>query len=246
MTIGVQVREMPDEVSVSLIEDTYREILEPSFGLDELDTLDTLLEGLANGDVWGLCAVDGETPVGCVLGYPFTESKVLLIGYLSIRPGLRSGGIGAKLMDEAQLRWSGTHGLTLTLAEVEDPRRHPVDGDIDPGRRAQFYARRGAQVILGPYFQPRLEGPGRRRVYNLFLTVLDGNDEAITPGNSVRAPQLTDFILEYFRDSGEGDDFPRSDDDEGKKLVAWYRGRATVDLHPIGDYSLIEIPRLGQ
>ena len=244
MTTGIQVRNMPTEVSVSLIDDAYSEILEPSFGPDELDTLDTLLDGLAKSEVWGLCAVDGEMPVGCVLGYPFPQSNVLLIGYLTIKPGLRGGGIGAKLMDEAQQRWFGKDGLTLVVAEVEDPRRHPAVGDVDPKRRAQFYARRGAQVVVGPYFQPRLEGAGKKRVYDLFLTILGGNAEAITGENSVRAEQLTNFILEYFRDSGEGSDFPRADDQEGKDLLAWYRARETVALHPIGDYAQIEIPRI--
>jgi GNAT superfamily N-acetyltransferase len=235
---------MPTEVSASLIEKVYCELLEPSFGPDELDTEDTFLEGLAQGEVWGLCAIGGDAPVGCVLGYPFKESKVLLIGYLTIKPGLRSGGIGARLMDEAQHRWFGKDDLTLVLAEVEDPRRHPPVGDIDPKRRAQFYARRGAQVVVGPYFQPRLDGPGKRRVYGLFLTVLGGHREAAIPKNSIRGEQLTNFIVEYFRDSGEGSDFPRADDAEGQELLAWYRKRETVGLHPIGDYTQIEIPQL--
>ena len=246
MTTGIRVLNMPTEVSVNLIEDVYHDILEPSFGPDELDTLDTLLDGLAKREVWGLCAVDGDTPVGCVLGYPFTESKVLLIGYLTVKPGLRSGGIGGRLLDDAQQRWSGKDDLTLVLAEVEDPRRHPAAGDVDPKRRAEFYARRGAQVVVGPYFQPRLEGAGKRRVYDLFLTVLNGNSEAITPENSVRAQQLTNFLLEYFRDSGEGSDFPRANDEEGKGLLAWYRDRDTVALRPIGDYAQIEIPRISR
>jgi GNAT superfamily N-acetyltransferase len=244
VTTGIRVRDMPTEVGASLIEDVYHELLEPSFGPDELDTLDTLRDGLAKSEVWGLCALDGDTPVGCVLGYPFTESKVLLIGYLTVKPGLRGGGIGGRLMDKAEQWWSGRDDLTLVLAEVEDPRRHPVVGDIDPKRRADFYARRGAQVVVGPYFQPRLEGEGRKRVYDLFLTVLSGNSAATTPENSVPAEQLTNFLLEYFRDSGEGSDFPRADDDEGNRLLVWYRDRETVAVHPIGDYAQIEIPRI--
>jgi predicted N-acetyltransferase YhbS len=238
----IQVREMPTEVSASLIEDVYHEILEPSFGPDELDTLDTLVDGLAKSEVWGLCALDGETPIGCVLGYPFRESKVLLVGYLTVKSCLRGGGIGGRLMDQTQQRWSGKDDLTLVVAEVEDPRRYPVIGDIDPKRRADFYARRGAQVVVGPYFQPRLDEDGRKRVYDLFLTVLSGSGEAITPENSVWGEQLANFLLEYFRSSGEGSDFPRANDDEGKGLLAWYRDRETVSLRPIGDYAEIEIP----
>jgi GNAT superfamily N-acetyltransferase len=232
---------MSTEVSESVIRDIYHEILEPSFRPDELDTLDTLLEGLENDEVWGVCALDGDTPVGCVLGYPYLKSQVLLIGYVTVKPGLRGGGIGSVLMDAAEQRWFGRTDLTLVVAEVEDPRRHPVSDGIDPARRAVFYARRGALVVVGPYFQPRLDGAGKKRVYDLFLTVLSG---AITPENAVQATQLTNFLLEYFRDSGEGSDFPRVDDDEGSRLLAWYRDRTMVPLRPMGDYAKIEIPRL--
>ncbi|HET9890122.1 MAG TPA: hypothetical protein VFQ42_06435, partial [Mycobacterium sp.] len=164
--------------------------------------------------------------------------------YVSVKPGLRGGGIGHVLMDAAEQRWYGRPGVGLVLAEIEDPRRHFVVGDIDPGRRAAFYARRGAQVVVGPYFQPRLPGEGKKRVHGLFLSVLRGTSDAISPDNSVRTEQLIDFFLEYFRDSGEGGDFPRSDDAEGTQLLAWYRGRETVALHPIGDYAQIKIPQV--
>jgi GNAT superfamily N-acetyltransferase len=244
MNVGVRLREMPSEVSASLTAVVYKEILEPSFGPDELDPLGTLLEGLSEGDAWGLCALDGETPVGCVLGYPFPASKVLLIGYLAVKPDFRSSGIGGKLMDMVQQRWSGKDDLSLVLAEVEDPRRHSATGDSDPKRRADFYARRGAQVIVGPYFQPRLDGAGRQRVHDLFLTVLSANSQATTSENSLGTTQLTNFLLEYFRDSGEGSDFPRAGDDEGNRLISWYRDRETVALRAIGDYARIDIPRI--
>lgn len=241
MTTGITVRDMSTEVSASVIRDIYHDILEPSFGTNELDTLETLLEGLANDEAWGVCALDGDTPLGCVLGYPYRKSRVLLIGYVTVRPGLRGGGIGSALMDAAEQRWSEGSDVSLVVAEVEDPRRHPVIADIDPKRRAEFYARRGALVVVGPYFQPRLAGGGKKRVYDLFLTVLDAKANR---ENTVRADQVTQFILEYFRDSGEGTDFPRSDDDEGSRLLAWYGERETVPLRPMADYAEIEIPRL--
>jgi GNAT superfamily N-acetyltransferase len=245
ITNGIQVLDMRSEVSASLIGDMYRLILRPSFGSNELDTLETVLDGLAAGggyETWGLCAVDGETPVGCVLGYPFVGSHVLLIGYVTVRPGLRNRGIGGLLMDQVQQRWYQQDDVALVVAEVEDPRHHPATHEIDPKRRAAFYARRGAQVVVGPYFQPRLDGEGMERVHNLFLTVLGGNSEAITAENSVRAALVADFLIDYFRQSGEGSDWPRSDDEEGNRLLAWYRGRALVRLHPIGDYAQIVIP----
>jgi GNAT superfamily N-acetyltransferase len=247
-TNGIQVLDMRSEVSASLIGDIYRELLRPSFVSNELDSLETLLDGLAedgSSGTWGLCAVDGETPLGCVLGYPYAGSRVLLIGYVTVRPGLRDRGIGGLLMDQIQQRWYQKDDVVLVLAEVEDPRYHPATPDVDPKRRAAFYGRRGAQVIVGPYFQPRLDQEGKQRVYNLFLTVLGGNSEAITPESSVRAGVVAEFLVEYFTQSGEGGDWPRAGDEEGTRLLNWYRDRELVRLHPIGDYAKVEIPRLG-
>ena len=81
-------------------------------------------------------------------------------------------------------------------------------GDIDPERRVAFYAGHGTQVVIGPYFQPRLEGAAKKRVYNLLLTVLYGSGGAISPGRSVSAGQLAAFLREYFVASGEGSDWP--------------------------------------
>lgn len=252
MLTGIKIRDMRTEVNVSLIADIYHEILEPSFGPDELDTLDAVLDGLIEGgsyEAWGLCALDGETPVGCILGYPYRESGVLLIGYVAAKPGRLGGGIGRLLMDKAEQEWyekdeKDEKKLTLVVAEIEDPRHHPVVGVIDPKRRAAFYARRGAQVVVGPYFQPRLDGEGKKRVYDLFLTVLHGSSGAISPENSVSAGQLATFLLEYFVESGEGSDWPRAEDEEGNRLLGWYRGREIVRLYPMGKYTEIEIPRI--
>ena len=246
ITSGVQILDMRSQVSASLIEDIYRHLLKPSFESNELDSFDTILDGLSEGgsyEAWGLCALDGETPVGCVLGYPFTGSRALLIGYVTVKPGLRSHGIGGLLMDHVEQKWYGKDDLALVVAEVEDPRHHRAAEGIDPKRRAAFYGRRGARVVVGPYFQPRVDS-GSERVQNLFLTVLSGNSDAITPENSVRAAMLVDFLIEYFQQSGEGSDWPRADDEQGNQLLAWYRGRELVHLHPISDYAQIQIPRL--
>ena len=246
MTTEMQILDMGSEVSMGLIENIYRDILQPAFGPDELDTLDTVLDGLVKGsyEAWGLCAMDGETPVGCMLGYPYRQSRVLLIGYVAVKAGLRARGIGSRLADEARQKWYGQPGLTLVVAEIEDPRRHPVIGDVDPKRRLAFYAARGAQVVVGPFFQPRLEGKRKKRVYELFLTVLSGSSEAIGPDNSVSAGQLADFLLEYFREAGEGSKWPRCRDKEGRRLLDWYRNRETVPLRPLAKYAEIEIPRV--
>ena len=248
---GVQIRDMGTEVSTSLNKLIYRELLKPTFGPDELDTLATVLDGLAKGsyEAWGLCALDGDAPVGCVLGYPYAlgdpygDSRALLIGYLAVKRGLRGGGIGRKLMDAAQQRWYGEPNIDLVVAEIEDPRRYPAGDDIYPEKRVKFYAAGGAQIVVGPYFQPKLEGKGKKRVYGLFLTVLHASTQVISPDNSLSAGLLAKFLLQYFRDSGEGSDWPQPTDKEGNRLLDWYRYRpATAHLHPLGEYAQIEIP----
>jgi GNAT superfamily N-acetyltransferase len=242
---GIQIRDLRTEANTRLIEAIYRDLLQPSFGPDELDSFDRFIDGLTEGgsyEAWGLCAMDGDEAVGCVLGYPHRRSQVLLLGYVVARPSFRGHGIGALLLDQVQQRWFGQPGLTLVVAEVEDPRCHPMLGDIDPKRRAAFYARQGWQVIVGPYFQPRLEGEEKRRVYDLFLCVVSDRDNATVVTDSVSAGQIAEFLLEYFEGSGDGPDWPRPDDPEGTRLLTWYQDRDEVQLHPIGDYARIEIP----
>lgn len=243
MASPIQVDDMRSAGSVSRYDEIYREILHPSFRPDELDPPGAVFDVVAPAGryhVSGLCALDGDAPVGCVLAYPFPVSQVLLIGYVAVKSAYRGRGVGGLLLDAAAQKWFGTADFTLVLAEVEDPRHHPVADDIDPTRRVSFYARRGARVVCGPYFQPKLGGYGKKRVYDIFLTVLSGNG----PDDSVRAAQVASFLLEYFRGSGEGRDWPRFDDEEGTQLLDWYRRRDVVALHPIGDYARIDIPRM--
>jgi hypothetical protein len=133
------------------------------------------------------------------------------------------------------------------VAEVEDPRHYKVDRGSDPIKRAKLYANLGMQVIVGPYFQPRLEGEDKHRVYNLFLTVLNKTNDATSAEDSVSAKQIAKFLLEYFRSSGEGEDWPRDEDEEGKQLLAFYQDRdegERIPFWPIGEYEQIEIPPL--
>jgi hypothetical protein len=240
------VRDMRNDVSRSAIKKIYHELLEPSFGPNELDTLDTLLDGLAEDGsygVWGLCVLDSETPVGCVLGYPYEQSGVLLIGYLVVNSRLRSQGAGGRLINEVRRQWFRNPEYTLVLSEVEDPRHHAAEGGSDPVRRAKLYARQGMQVVVGPYFQPKLDGEGKERVYNLFLTVVNESNNPATWQDSVPGKQIADFLIEYFQSSGEGEDWPRDDDEQGKQLLAFYQTRERIPLRPIGEWEHIEIPR---
>ena len=115
MAEPIQFRDL-HTANARFIELVYHELLEPSFGPDELDPLEVVLDGLAKDgsfELWGRCAMDGDMPVGCILGYPYRESGVLLIGYLVVRDGMRGRGIGGSLADEVRRRWYGEPGLPL-------------------------------------------------------------------------------------------------------------------------------------
>jgi GNAT superfamily N-acetyltransferase len=241
MSTETGIRDLRAEPGPGLIQAVYRDILRPSFEDDELDELDVILDGLAadgRGECWGLAALEGGVPAGCILGYPYPAAGVLLIGYLAARPGRRSRGTGGRLLAEARRRWSGPDGSALMLAEIDDPRYHPAAGGIDPARRIAFYDRHGTRLIAGPYFQPRLDGAGRARVYDMFLSVLSAGPDSV-PGAQIAA-----FLADYFADSGEDPGWPRPDDAEGRWLLDWFRARETVSLHPIGAYAQAGVPRI--
>jgi hypothetical protein len=234
----LEFRNMRD-MSEALITRIYDEILQPNFGPEELDSLETVLGGLsARGTVLGLCAMDGEDPVGCLLRYPYAEA--LLIGYVAVRKDRRGEHAGSELFDQVRRRWFGERGVKLVVGEIEDPRCHPMVGDISPERRVAFYERQGVQIAVGPYFQPCLSDGGER-VYDLFLTAL--TDSASGPQKSVPAKPIADFLLAYFKEA-EGKNWPGPTDGEGQRLLAWYQDpeHEVVPLHPIADYNEIEIP----
>lgn len=249
MSPQIQFRDLRASADTALIEAIYSDILGPSFDRDELDPLDIVLDGLSEDGsyaCWGLCALDGDEPVGCILGYPHLVSRVLLIGYVAVKRGLRSRGIGGKLLDEAGRRWYGKAGLTLVLAEIDDPRYHPAKDGIDPQRRVDFYAKHQTQIVVGPYFQPQLGEGGRKRVYDMFLAVLPRSDRATDPRNktTVEGRQLVTFLREYFTAAGEDSDWPAAEDAEGRWLLDYYRTRDHIDLCPIDKYQEAAIPRV--
>ena len=74
------------------------------------------------------------------------------------------------------------------LAEIDDPRYHPAAGGIDPARRVAFYAPSRDQADRRPYFQPRLDGDGKARVYDMFLSVLSAGTGLGSGGADRRLP----------------------------------------------------------
>ena len=70
----------------------------------------------------------------------------------------------------------------VTLAEVDDPRRHTTEALIgDPRARLAFYGRLGARVLDLPFFQPRLVADGPR-AHGMLLLTLDVHSDALEGG----------------------------------------------------------------
>ncbi len=249
MSTSIQFRDLRADADASFIEDIYREILQPSFSPDELDPLEVILDGLTEGgsyELWGLSAMDGDMPVGCMLVYPYRESGVLLIGYLAVKQGARSRGIGGLLADEGATALVRAAGLSVgswrrLKIRVITPRR------VTSTRSGAWPSTRGAGRRSSlARTSSRASTKCRQRVYDFFLTVHHRGDAVISPESTISARRVADFLQEYFAASGEGSDWPQ--DDEGRWLLDWYRSREMVNLQPIGELregrrSAIPIPQ---
>ncbi|MFP8964264.1 N-acetyltransferase [Streptomyces nanhaiensis] len=156
-----------------LLQVLYEDLLVPSFPPDELQTLQWVRDGLADGGVVvGAVLDDAGAPEAVAVGEWDAPSRVLLLSYLTVRPRIRSRGLGGLLMGVVTGAWRERFRPLLTLAEVEHPLAHEAGGERgDPAARLRFYARHGARALDIPYFQPVLR-PGAERVHGMLLLVL--------------------------------------------------------------------------
>jgi GNAT superfamily N-acetyltransferase len=154
------------------VDELYNEILVPSFPPEELCSLDGLQQNIAGGHPTLMALDDDDRVIGGAVGDWDAKLGVMLLSWLAIRPGIRSGGIGGALLAAATESWSTDFAPSLVLAEVEDPAAHTgTEATGDPVARMRFYKTRGARALDIPYFQASL-GPGLPRVPGLLLMVL--------------------------------------------------------------------------
>jgi GNAT superfamily N-acetyltransferase len=222
-----------------LLEQVYREVLIPSFRPDELFPLNELrLQFSENPPTRDLAAAvdDSGMVLGAALGEWAPDSRVYLLLYLAVRPGLRSGGVGTRLMQYLPMWWR-QRGALLSLAEVDDPRRYEVSSIGDPAARLVFYERFGARLLDLPYFQPRLS-PSGNRGHGMLLLTLDVQPEALVDGQTavIRGDLLTGFLRHYF-DNAEGTEH---DDPERARLFARASAKPGVRLVPVGQHTEVE------
>lgn len=186
----------PDAPAVELV---YNDILLPSFPDDELVPLSVLraLVGAGLGLVWAAHDDAGDV-VAVAIGEWDAELRVVLLSWLAVREGRRGGGVGGPLLDTALTEWRRRYDPCLVLAEVADPRHHPVStAHGDPVARLNFYQRRGARILDMPYFQPAL-GPDKARVDHMLLIVLHADPAfAGSDADTIDATVLRRYLEKY-------------------------------------------------
>jgi GNAT superfamily N-acetyltransferase len=179
------------------LESLYTQVLAPSFPPDELETAEWLRSGVADGTVLAVAAVDPDgAPVGAAIGQWSPGTRTLLLVYLAVVPGSRSGGVGGLLLGEVTGTWQERLQPLATFAEVEHPLVNSASVAYgDPAARLRFYARHGARALDIPYFQPSLR-PGSERVYGMLLTVLFLAPQCAGARAGTVAPDLVRSFLE--------------------------------------------------
>jgi GNAT superfamily N-acetyltransferase len=183
-----------------IIEDFYHKVLVPSFPADELISLDEVQEIATgeDGSIWLAEDTDGTILAGAIAEWD-ESVRVLLLGYLAVRPGIRGGGIGGPLYLTALDSWRQRFKPCLILAEIEDPEVHDGNEDHgDPAARLRFYVNRGSRILDFPYFQPALQ-PGAERVSGLLLIALhvDPEFEGAGGGDTVDATVVRKYLENY-------------------------------------------------
>jgi GNAT superfamily N-acetyltransferase len=175
-------------------------LLEPAFPTAELMTFEELRDARQDPATRGVILLDGDEPVAGVVTEDHLDGRVLLLAYLVVAAAARSGGLGARLLDE--VIGSAAHA-PLVLAEIEDPRYFAASDAGDPVKRVRFYDRVGSRLLPIPYVQPSLR-PGSPRVDGLLLIAIQA------PGPDVDGRLVGDFLDEYYGGC-EGDEVVAKD-----------------------------------
>lgn len=221
-------------VTAADLEELHREVLSPSFPPEELESVESLVEGCAQGRTRALgVRRDGRVVAGAVAAGSGTPGEAMLLVYLAIAPGQRGGGIGGALLDAAVQTWVAEASPGLLLAEVEHPDHHEAsEAHGDPAARLRFYARHGARLLAVPYFQPGLGAAGAR-VPALLLTTLHVAPEVVTEGpvdapTAVDAGPLREFLTSYL----VGSEGSLRDDADTRALLDAVRGPSVGLVDP--------------
>lgn len=127
-------------LSAAQLLNLYDNELISTFPAAELMPFDTIMHLADRGlyDLEGL--YEGDTLLGYALLCVDSARDYALIDYLGVLTGLRSGGMGTRLLELVKKHCSGYRGI---LAEVEAPAGHSTLEDTVIMRRLGFYKRGG-------------------------------------------------------------------------------------------------------
>ncbi|GAB3984142.1 hypothetical protein GCM10029978_092920 [Actinoallomurus acanthiterrae] len=227
------------DVDDGVFDQTYRDVLQPSFRPAELDALDAMRTAFRTPfpGRFGTIALRSGEPVGVALAEYDAASEVLLLGYLAVRSDQRGRGTGSALLSDTLPRWRESARPVAVLAEVEDPRCYEAGPYGDPAARLRMYERLGWRLLPVPYFQPAL-GRGLPRVHGMLLIghVLD---RPAVPG-----AHLVRFLDRYLAEC-EGAEAVRSDEEYlalRKRIESWHDD---VPLWPMSRLSEVPLARRG-
>lgn len=133
-----------------------RDLLEVSFGPEELGDPGDLIEQLAGEDLPVFSAWDDSRPLGAAIGWLAT-TEITMLSWLAVSPLTRGHGVGSELFQRAISQWESRYNPLLILGEVENPHQHVASEQYgDPRRRWAFYQRLGAKHLDFPFEMPRL------------------------------------------------------------------------------------------
>jgi GNAT superfamily N-acetyltransferase len=179
----------------ALLDSTYAEVIAPSFAPNELSDVEDLRDGVSAGCVNILAALgEDDRPDGVAVGDWWAGTRVALLSYLAVRPGVRSTGVGGGLLTHALVAWRQLWQPDLMLAEIEHPAAHPAHGYYgDPEARVRFYARYGVRPLQLPYFQPALRA-GFDRAYGLMLCLFATDARVSTVDGGVLRRWFTEYL----------------------------------------------------
>lgn len=238
----VSIRFLAGESDAGTLRRLYDTVIAPSFPPAEREPVEKLARVLAADELRGAVAVlpDG-TPVGALFLEWFADIRAGLLCYFAVRPDLRGGGVGRRLVAVAAPRWRAALRPHVIFAEAEDPLFHdagpsaPGDG-VDYGdgdARLRLYAGFGAGRLPIPYLMPEL-APGAGRLPGLLLLVAEADDVARPAPDRIRSRIVEDFVLRYFARL-EGRDVGDDQDRRLRELLAQVRRTDLLPLLSLAD-----------
>ena len=180
----------------ALLDSAYADVIAPSFDPNELSDVEDLRAGVTAGTVNILAALgDDDRPDAVAVGDWWAGTRVALLSYLAVRPGVRSTGVGGGLLAHALAAWREQWQPDIMLVEIEHPAAHPAHGYYgDPEARVRFYARYGVRPLQLPYFQPALRA-GFDRADGLMLCLFATDANVSTVDGAVLRRWFTEYLV---------------------------------------------------